>query len=176
MIFSVVDSVVAEYDVVEVAFNVSFVVLTIGSVVWTSIFVVASFDVRVVTIVRLDEGAIVTFIGGSEFVDVSNVIVDVVVFMTVAVFDLVVEAAVVNIRSGVEMVVCVTFVIAVALVSFVLNDVALVVIVIVVVVVLVELLAELVVIAFFGSVVFIVVADMALSTWGIAILTRPKKG
>jgi len=52
MIFSVVDSVVAEYDVVEVAFNVvAFVVLTIVSVVWTSIFVVASFDVRVVTIV-----------------------------------------------------------------------------------------------------------------------------
>ena len=176
MIFSVVDSVVAEYDVVEVAFNVSFVVLTIGSVVWTSIFVVASFDVRVVTIVRLDEGAIVTFIGGSEFVDVSNVIVDVVVFMTVAVFELLVEAAVVDIRSGVEMVVRVTFVIAVALVSFVFKDVALVVIVIVVVVVLVELLAELVVIAFFRSVVFIVVADMAPSTWGIAILNRPKKG
>ena len=163
MIFSVVDSVVAEYDVVEVAFNVAFVVLTIFSVVWTSIFVVASFDVRVVTIVRLDEGAIVTFIGGSEFVDVSNVIVDVVVFMTVAVFDLLVEAAVVDIRSGVEMVVRVTFVIAVALVSFVFKDVTLVIIVIVVVVVLVELLAELVVIAFFGSVVFIVVADMAPS-------------
>ena len=142
MIFSVEDSVVAEYDVVEVTFNVAFVVLTIGSVVWTSIFVVASFDMRVVTIVRLDEGAIVTFIGGSEFVDVSNVIVDVVVFMTVAVFDLLVEAAVVDIRSGVEMVVRVTFVIAVALVSFVFKDVALVVIVIVVVVVLVELLAE----------------------------------
>ena len=51
MIFSVVDGVVAEYDVVEVAFNVAFVLLTIVSVVWTSIFVVASFDVRVVTIV-----------------------------------------------------------------------------------------------------------------------------
>ena len=112
----------------------------------------------------MDEGAIVTFIGGSEFVDVSNVIVDVVVFMTVAVFELLVEAAVVDIRSGVEMVVRVTFVIAVALVSFVFNDVAVVVIVFVVVVVLLELLAELVVIAFFGRVVFIVVADMALST------------
>ena len=51
MIFSVVDSVVPEYDVVEVAFNVTLVVLTIVSVVWTSISMVASFDVRVVTIV-----------------------------------------------------------------------------------------------------------------------------
>jgi len=51
MRFSVVDSVVAEYDVVEVAFNVSFFVLNIVSVVWTSILVVASFGVRVVTIV-----------------------------------------------------------------------------------------------------------------------------
>ena len=50
MIFSVVDNVVAEYDVAEVAFNVLFVVLTIVSVVWT-ISMVASFDVRVVTIV-----------------------------------------------------------------------------------------------------------------------------
>ena len=33
MIFSVEDSVVAEYDVVEVTFNVAFVVLTIVSVV-----------------------------------------------------------------------------------------------------------------------------------------------
>ena len=33
MIFSVVDNVVAEYDVAEVAFNVLFVVLTIVSVV-----------------------------------------------------------------------------------------------------------------------------------------------
>ena len=51
MVFSVVDGVVAEYDVVEVAFFVAFVVLTIFSVVLTSFFVVASFDVRVVTIV-----------------------------------------------------------------------------------------------------------------------------
>ena len=83
----------------------------------------------------------------------------------------------VEIRPGVEMVVRVTSVIAVTLVSFVFNDVALVVIVFVaVVVVLVELLAKLVVIAFFGRVVFFVVADMALSTWGIAIVNRPKKG
>ena len=50
MMFSVVESVVPEKDVVEVAFNVVFVVLTIVSVVWT-ISMVASFDVRVVTIV-----------------------------------------------------------------------------------------------------------------------------
>ena len=82
-----------------------------------------------------------------------------------------------DIRPGVEMVVRVTSVIAVTLVSFVFNDVALVVIVFVaVVVVLVELLAELVVIAFLGRVVFFVVVDMALSTWGIAIVNRPKKG
>ena len=172
MRFSVVDSVVAEYDVVEVAFNVSFFVLNIVSVVWTSILVVASFGVRVVTIVCLDEGAIVIFICGNEVADVSNVIVDVVVVSTVivdaailvAVFDLLVEAVVVDIGPGVEMVVRVTFVIAVALVSLVFNDVALAVIVFVVVVVLLELLAKLVVIAFFGRVVFFVVADMALST------------
>ena len=116
----------------------------------------------------MDEGAIVIFIGGNEVVDVSNGTVDVVVVSTVivdaAVFDLLVEAVVVDIRPGVEVVVRVTFLIAVALVSLVFNDVALVVIVFVVVVVLLELLAELVVIAFFGRVVFIVVADMALST------------
>ena len=117
----------------------------------------------------MDEGAIVILIGGNEVVNVSTVIVDVVVVMLV-------EAVVVDIRPGVEMVVPVTFVIAVALVSFVLNDVALVVSVFVFVVVLLELLAELVVIAFFRRVVFIVVADMALSTWGIATLNRPKKG
>ena len=83
----------------------------------------------------MDEGAIVIVIGGNEVVDVSNVIVDVVVVMLVG-------AVVVDIRPGVEMVVRVTFIIAVALVSFVFKDVALVVIVIVVVVVLVELLAE----------------------------------
>ena len=83
----------------------------------------------------------------------------------------------VEIRPGVEMVVRVTSVIAVTLVSFVFNDVALVVIVFVaVVVVLVELLAEIVVIVFLGRVVFFLVADMALSTWGIAIVNRPKKG
>ena len=87
-----------------------------------------------------------------------------------------VEAVVLDIRPGVEMVVRVTSVIAVTLVSFVFNDVALVVIVFVVVVVLLELLAKLVVIAFFGRVIFFVVADMALSTWGIAIVNRPKKG
>ena len=82
-----------------------------------------------------------------------------------------------DIRPGVEMVVRVTSVIAVALVSFVFNDVALVVIVFVaVVVVLVELLAELVVIAFLGRVVFIALADVALPTWGIAKVNRPKKG
>ena len=117
----------------------------------------------------MDEGAFVIFIGGNEVVDVSNVIVDVVVVMLVG-------AVVVDIRPGVEMVVRVTFVSAVALVSFVLNDVALVVFVFVVVVVLLELLAELVVIAYFGKVVLIVVGDMALSTWDIAILNRPKKG
>ena len=82
----------------------------------------------------------------------------------------------VDIRPGVKMVVWVTFGIAGALVSFVFKDVALAVIVFVVVVVLLELLAKLVVIAFFGRVVFFVVADMALSTWGIAIVNRPKKG
>ena len=82
----------------------------------------------------------------------------------------------VEIRPGVEMVVRVTSVIAVTLVSFVFNDVALVVIVFVaVVVVLVELLAELVVIAFLGRVVFFVVVDMALSTWGIAIVNRDEQ-
>ena len=44
------------------------------------------------------------------------------------------------------------------------------------VIVLVELLAEIVVIVFLGRVVFFLVADMALSTWGIAIVNRPKKG
>ena len=81
----------------------------------------------------------------------------------------------VEIRPGVEMVVRVTSVIAVTPFSFVFNDVALVVIVFVLVVVLVELLAELVVIAFLGRVVFFVVADMALSTWGIAIVNRDEQ-
>ena len=92
----------------------------------------------------MDEGAIVILICDNEVVDVSNVIVDDVVVSTVMVDDVVVMIVVVfdllvvvlNIRPGVEIIVRVTFVIAVALVSFVFDDVALVVIDFVVVVVL----------------------------------------
>ena len=67
-------------------------------------------------------------------------------------------------------------VVVVAVFDLLVEAVVLVIVFVAVAVVLVKLLAELVVIAFLGRVVFFVVADMALSTWGIAIVNRPKKG